>query len=228
MCGRTSLFIPLEDLEDRFDARVVADGGYQPRFNIAPGDPLEVITNAAPDAIDRYTWGLVPHWMDDPDEGFINARAETAHEKPSFQDAWRQRPCLVLSSGFYEWQQQNGGPKQPYRIYREDNTAFAIAGLWEEWHSDTGNRVQTVTVLTTEPNEVMASIHDRMPVVLPQDDETRWLTAEPDERQDLCQPYPDDDLTAYPIATTVNNPSNDDARIIEPLDTEQSDLDGFA
>lgn len=87
MCGRTSLFIPQEDLEDRFDARVVADDGYQPRFNIAPGDPLEVITNAAPDAIDRYTWGLVPDWMDDPDEGFINARSETAHEKPSFQDA---------------------------------------------------------------------------------------------------------------------------------------------
>lgn len=227
MCGRTSLFIPQGELEDQFDARVVTDGGYQPRFNIAPGDRLEVITNEEPDAIDRYTWGLVPHWADAPDDGFINARSETAHEKPAFRDAWTRRPCLVLSSGFYEWQRQNGGPKQPYRVYRED-AAFAMAGLWNEWRDKTGRQLRTVTILTTEPSDVVGPIHDRMPVVLPRDDESRWLTAGPDERRELCRPYPDDDLAAYPISTAVNDPSNEDARVIEPLETQQSNLEEFA
>ena len=182
MCGRTSLFIPQDELEGRFDARVVTDGGYQPRFNIAPGDPLAVITNETPDKINQYTWGLVPQWADDPGNGLINARSETADEKPSFRDAWDKRPCLVLSSGFYEWQQSNSGPKQPYRIYRDDDAAFAMAGL----------------------------------------------LSEPAERTELCRPYPDDDLDAYPISTTVNNPSNDDARVIEPLGNEQAGLDEFA
>lgn len=227
MCGRTSLFIPLEDLEDRFGAQYVADGGYQPRFNIAPAAPIEIITNEAPDEIDQYTWGLVPHWADEPAEGFINARAETAHEKPAFRKAWSKRPCLVLSSGFYEWQAANGGLKQPYRLYRENDPAFAMAGLWEEWEGD-GEQRRTVTILTTDPNDVVEPIHDRMPVVLPRSAEQTWLAAGPDERQELCRPYPDDDLAAYPISTLVNDPETDDARVIEPLETEQSDLGEFA
>lgn len=231
MCGRTSLFVAQEDLEARFDARVVADGGYRPRFNIAPGEPVEVITNEAVNEIDQYTWGLVLHWADDPSDGFVNARSETAHEKPAFRDAWASRPCLVLSSGFYEWKQSNGGPKQPYRIYRENDSAFALAGLWAEWHdnndADDGEPLRTVTILTTEPNEVVEPIHDRMPVVLPQDEEETWITADPDERRDLCRPYPADDLDAYPISTLVNDPGNDDARVIEPAEDEQSDLGSF-
>lgn len=227
MCGRTSLFIPQDELEGRFDARVVTDGGYRPRFNIAPGDPIAVITNETSDEIDQYTWGLVPHWADDASEGFINARSETAAEKPSFRDAWDKRPCLVLTSGFYEWQQTNGGPTQPYRIYREDDAAFAMAGLWEDRNAD-GDSHRTVTILTTEPNDVMTPIHDRMPVVLPAADEQTWLSAGPAERQELCRPYPEDDLDAYPISTTVNDPNTDDARIIEPLGNEQAGLDEFA
>ena len=228
MCGRTSLFVTQDDLEDRFDVRVVADGGYHPRFNIAPGEPLEIITNEEPEAIDRYTWGLVPHWADDPSDGFINARSETAHEKSAFRDAWTSRPCLVLSSGFYEWQAANRGPKQPYRVYREDDVAFAMAGLWEEWDGDNGKTLRTVTILTTEPNDVVEPIHDRMPVVLPREEEETWLAAGPSGREELCQPYPDDDLDAYPISTLVNDPDNDDARVIEPAEDEQSDLGRFA
>ena len=224
MCGRTSLFVPASDLEDRFEATVPAD--YRPRYNVAPGEPLEIITAEDPDRIDRYTWGLVPHWADEPMDGFINARSETAHEKPSFRDAWADRPCLVLSSGFYEWRSLNGGPKQPYRIYREDGPAFAMAGLWDV-AGENGDARPTVTILTTEPNETVAPIHDRMPVVLSRDDEEAWLRADPTERSDLCRPYAGDDLEAYPIATTVNDPGTDDARVIEPLETEQSDLDEF-
>ena len=125
MCGRNSLFVPEDDLEARFDAEVVADGGYTPRYNVAPGDGLEVVTNEAADEIDRYHWGLIPFWADDPEEGIVNARAETVGEKRVFADAWKSRPCLVLSSGFYEWQSGNGAPKRPYRVYREDDPAFA-------------------------------------------------------------------------------------------------------
>ncbi|MFB6300228.1 MAG: SOS response-associated peptidase [Halobacteriales archaeon] len=227
MCGRTSLFVDRADLEDRFDARVVADGGYRPRFNIAPGEPLEIITNDTPDEIDRYTWGLVPHWADEPGEAFVNARSETAHEKPAFQDAWASRPCLILSSGFYEWRQRNGGAKQPYRIYREDDVAFAMAGLWAEWEGENDESFRTVTILTTEPNQIVKPIHDRMPVILPRDEERTWLTADAAERYELCRPYPGDDLDAYPISTMVNDPDNDDARVIEPAETAQSDLDSF-
>ena len=220
MCGRNSLFIPQSDLEDRLDADVASDVEYRPRYNIAPGSSLEVVTNEAPGEIVQHHWGLLPFWADEIDDGYINARSETAHEKRAFKNAWEKRPCLVLSSGFYEWQQTNGGPKQPYRVYREgDDPTIAMAGLWQT--TTIGNEdVQSVTILTTDPNDVVAPIHDRMPVVLPEDEEQTWLSAGPDERRDLCHPYPDNDLDAYPISTLVNNPSNDDARVIEPAETE--------
>ncbi|MFC4440147.1 MULTISPECIES: SOS response-associated peptidase [Natrialbaceae] len=227
MCGRNSVFITEADLEERFDARVTIDD-YRPRFNVAPQQPHPVISNEDPDEITEYRWGLVPQWMDDPSEGFINARSETAHEKPAFRHAWKTRPCLVLSTGFYEWKQPNGSPKQPYRVYREDDPAFAMAGLWEEREREDGETLRTVTILTTEPSETVEPIHDRMPVVLPRNDERMWLEADSEERRELCRPYPADDLEAYPISTRVNDPTNDDARVIEPLGNEQSDLGEFA
>ncbi|WP_114579147.1 SOS response-associated peptidase [Saliphagus sp. LR7] len=227
MCGRNSLFIPATDLEDRFGAKIATGREYTYRYNIAPGDRLEVITNDAPDAIDQYHWGLIPEWADDPDDGLINARSETADEKRTFRDAWESRPCLVLSSGFYEWHARNGGPKQPYRIFREDGPAFAMAGLWDEWEHGSETR-SCVTILTTEPNDLMESIHDRMPVVLPKDSESEWLSADPDTRKDLCQPYPENDLDAYEISTRVNNPTNDEPSVIEPLDHDQTGLGEFS
>ncbi|WP_435156990.1 SOS response-associated peptidase [Haladaptatus sp. DFWS20] len=226
MCGRNALFADQQALEDHFDAKIVTDGGYTPRYNIAPSDPLEVITNEAAGEIDQYHWGLIPFWADEPEEGIINARSETADEKRVFQDSWESRPCLVLSSGFYEWQKRNGGSKQPYRVYREDAPAFTMAGLWSVWENDE-HSIPCVTILTTEPNEMMESIHDRMPVVLPSGEEKRWLSADSDERKTLCQPYPEDDLAAYEISTQVNNPMNDDPSVIEPLTHGQSDFGEF-
>ncbi|WP_458191059.1 SOS response-associated peptidase [Haladaptatus sp. NG-WS-4] len=226
MCGRNALFVDQRELEDRFDAKVATDGGYTPRYNIAPGEPLEIITNESPDEIDQYHWGLIPFWTDEPEEGIINARSETAGEKRVFGDAWESRPCLVLSSGFYEWQTQNGGPKQPYRVHRENDPAFAMAGLWDVWETDK-QAIPCVTILTTEPNEKMKPIHDRMPVVLPREEEDRWLSTGPDEREKLCQLYPADDLAAYEISTRVNDPSHDDPTVIEPLEHEQSGLGEF-
>jgi len=224
MCGRTSLFAPRAELESRFDARVPDD--YRPRYNVAPSDPIEVITADQQNDVQRFDWGLVPRWADADDQGFINARAETAHEKPAFSDAWESRPCLVLSSGFYEWKETGRGRKQPYRVYREDDPAFAMAGLWQRWEDD-GDRRHTVTILTTEPNELVEPLHDRMAVVLPREAEPAWLTAGPDERADLCRPYPNDDLDAYPISTAVNDPSNDSPAIVEPDRSEQTGLGEF-
>ncbi|MFW5950087.1 MAG: SOS response-associated peptidase [archaeon] len=227
MCGRNALFLAQRDLETRFDAELVADGGYTRRYNIAPGAGLEVITNDAPDEIDRYHWGLIPFWADEPSDGMINGRSETVDEKRAFEEAWESRPCLVLSSGFYEWRAPNGAAKQPYRIYREDDPAFAMAGLWDVWDG-LDETISSVTILTTEPNDLMEPIHDRMPVVLPRDAESAWLSAGPEDRKGLCQPYPADDLAAYEISTRVNNPGNDDPEIIEPLEHEQSGLGDFS
>lgn len=224
MCGRNAVFGYPDDIEDVLDASFTFD--FESRYNIAPGQPTEVITDESPGEITQHHWGLIPFWADEPDEGIINARAETVDEKQVFKTAWEERPCLVLSSGFYEWQQQNGGPKQPYRIYKEDAPVFTMAGLWETWEGDE-DTIACVTILTTEPNDVVESIHDRMPVVLPRDAEKTWLEGTPDDRKELCQPYPGDDLDAYAISTQVNNPGNDEPSVIEPLGTEQSGLDSF-
>lgn len=199
---------------------------YRPRYNIAPGDRQPVVTGETPDRIVGHEWGLRPHWMDANQGGFINARSETVAEKPSFADAWVSRPCLVLSSGFYEWQERPRGPKQPYRIYRPDDPAFAFAGIWEL--APNGEQPDTVTILTTEANELVEPIHERMPVILPRDAEDRWLSGDPAQREALCRPYQGEDLDAYTISRAVNQPSNDDPSIIEPTDDPQTGLDAFS
>lgn len=224
MCGRNAVFAAEEVLETRFDVTVVE---YEPSYNIAPGDPQPVIANNAPDEIRQYRWGLVPEWMESKREEFINARAETANEKPAFREAWQERPCLVLSSGYYEWKSHGDTTKEPYRIHRADDEPFAMAGLWTEGTVD-GESIRTVTVLTTEPNDLLSPIHHRMPVVLPDDEYQQYLTGGVETRRRLCRPYPDDDLTASPISTRVNDPSNDDPSIIEPLGNEQAGLDNFS
>jgi putative SOS response-associated peptidase YedK len=227
MCGRNSLFHSPRELESRFDAELIADGGYTPQYNIAPGDDVGIITNERPDEIQFSHWGVIPPWADSPDTKFINARAETADEKPAFAESWESRPCLVLSSGFYDWQDRSSGQKQPYRIYPDDETPFAMAGLWTTWEGPEETRT-CATVLTTDPNELMEPIHHRMPVVLSESEESTWLSAGPGERESLCRPYPDDDFTATEISTRVNDPANDDPSVIEPLEHEQAGLGDFS
>lgn len=228
MCGRNSLFHPQPELEERFDA--TAREPIRPRYNIAPREDLAVIRNDEPEAIDQLEWGLLPAWADDSTDvpRPINARSETVTEKPMFRDAFEERRCLVLSSGFYEWQGQTGAAKQPYRICLEDDDPFAFAGLWEHWEQD-GTTKNTVTILTTDANEQMASIHDRMPVMLEPDEENAWLTTDDeDELESLLDPYEGDDMETYPISRAVNNPENDSEEIIEPIEIgEQSGLDEF-
>jgi len=227
MCGRFSLFVPPDDLEARFEAAPTVE--LRPRYNVAPGDDVATIRNDSADEIDSLQWGLLPGWVDDPDDWPypINARAETLAEKPSFRDAFRERRCLVLADGFYEWRGERGS-KQPYRIARPDGAPFAFAGLWETW-DDGGESIRTTTVVTTDANETVAPIHDRMPVMLARGEERAWLEEEdPDALRSMLDPYPAEAVVAYPVSTAVNDPRNDSPAVVEPADVgEQSDLGRF-
>lgn len=226
MCGRLSLFTPRWLLESRFAAEF--DAPYDPRYNVAPSESLAAIRNDAPETITSLTWGLIPHWADDPSIGnrLINARAETLADKPSFRDAYDERRCVILADGFYEWR-EDGGVKQPYRIAREDDEPFAFAGLWERWERS-GDARETATIVTTEPNDVVRPLHDRMAAILPPGEERRWLDADDEgERASLLKPYQGDDLRAYPISTRVNDPSNDGPSIIEEVEPEGGTQSGL-
>lgn len=235
MCGRYTLFTPQPTLEERFDAD--AESPLEPRYNCAPSQRLPVVTNEAPDTIQTLKWGLVPSWADDETIGnsLINARAETVREKRIFADAYEQRRCLVLADGFYEWVKQ-GERKQPYRVAFTDDRPFAMAGLWERWTppqtqsglDDFGagatpsadpDPVETFTVVTTEPNDLVSSLHHRMAVVLDESEEETWLTGDADEVEQLLDPYPDGAMEAYPVSTQVNSPANDGPELVEEIES---------
>ena len=169
--------------------------------------------------LEMLRWGLIPPWADESQIGsrMINARAETAPEKPSFRRAFRVRRCLIPADGFYEWKRTNGS-KQPYYIHMKDERPFAFAGLWESWNDNSGPAIRSCTILTTGPNALVAGVHDRMPVILPAGSYDAWLDpeAERDELAALLAPYPEDEMEAYPVSRFVNSPSNNDPRCIEP------------
>ncbi|MBZ0304142.1 MAG: SOS response-associated peptidase [Anaerolineae bacterium] len=220
MCGRFTLTADTDNLQLAFDLTGVPEA-HTARFNIAPSQPIAVITNADPKALTFHQWGLIPSWAKDPKIGYkmINARAETAAEKPAFRAAFRRRRCLIPADGFYEWQKRDGG-KVPMFIHLKDFSLFAFAGLWEIWYSPEGDEIRTATILTTEPNELMASIHNRMPVILHREDYETWLA--PDERkatdlEPLLKPFDVDQMAAYRVSTFVNSPANDTPEAIEPV-----------
>jgi putative SOS response-associated peptidase YedK len=219
MCGRYTLKTPVEKLAEEFgfDASSV---DLPPNYNVAPTQGVAaVLEEGGERRLEVLRWGLIPSWADDPAIGsrMINARAETAPEKPSFRRAFRERRCLIPADGFYEWQRTNGA-KQPYYIRMKEERPFAFAGLWESWKDGSGPEIRSCTILTTKPNALTAEIHDRMPVILPPGSYDAWLDpeAERDELYGLLAPYPEDEMEAYPVSRFVNSPSNNDPRCIEP------------
>jgi putative SOS response-associated peptidase YedK len=222
MCGRFTLIADGEAIAGLFQLEDVPQ--LAPRYNIAPSQPIAAV-RVAPDSgrreLTHFSWGLIPGWAKDPSLGarMINARAETAAEKPSFRAAFKYRRCLVPADSFYEWQKLNGA-KQPVRVQLKDGRPFAIAGLWERWQSPDGSEIESCTLLTTEPNELLTSVHNRMPVILPADAFDLWLdpgAQHPGEVQPLLRPYPADEMSFYPVSPYVNSPFNDDPLCIEPL-----------
>jgi putative SOS response-associated peptidase YedK len=217
MCGRFTIFADPGRLAERFQAALPPDG-LSPRYNAAPTQRLPVILNDGPPAIQLLRWGLIPFWAKDPSIGsrMINARSETLVDKPAFRAAFKKRRCLVLADGFYEWQKTPGG-KQPMRITLASGEPFAMAGLWEAWDAPDGSTLRTFTIITGEPNELVAPIHNRMPAILRPEHEAIWLdnAAEPAIWLDILRPYPSEHMAAYPVSQRVNYVGNDDAGLVE-------------
>jgi putative SOS response-associated peptidase YedK len=238
MCGRFTLTAGQEAIIRRFAASALKGGDDAappdaPRYNIAPGQGVLAVREDR-DRKERevvaLTWGLVPFWAEDPKIAYklINARSETAASKPAFRGPMRHKRCLIPASGFYEWKQPGGGrPKQPFFIFpaeakdRPAEGLMAFAGLWEHWGAPDGSEVESCTILTTEANEALSSLHHRMPVILRETDWARWLDTEaekPEQVCDLLKPAPEDFLAMYPVAPLVNSPRNDRPELIEKTD----------
>jgi putative SOS response-associated peptidase YedK len=221
MCGRFALFSDIALLEKIFGM----SGGYQlqPRWNIAPTQTLLAVRAGSSGAREPagLRWGLLPPWAKDPAVGsrMLNARCETAHEKPAYRAAFRARRCLIPADGFYEWK-KTGRVKQPHFIRRRDRAPLAFAGLWERWQPPQGDPVESCTILTTAPNELMAPIHDRMPVILAPDSFARWLdpaVTDAEQLAALYAPFPAEALEAFPVGKDVNRVGNEGAELIAPL-----------
>ncbi|HSG71671.1 MAG TPA: SOS response-associated peptidase [Planctomycetaceae bacterium] len=204
MCGRFTLRLPPQVLQSFFD--LVRPVEYNPNNNIYPTQEIVAIRR---DSEGRYGeslfWGLIPSWSKDRSfaSKLINARSETLAEKNSFKNAFRKRRCLIPASGFYEWQKIDKSTKQPYQIGMKDNQPFVMAGLWENWTDpETTEKVQSATIFTTQANELLEPIHERMPVILPQDLWDVWLDAEVtdvESLQPLLRPYPTEEMKLEPL-----------------------------
>ncbi len=224
MCGRFTQSQPADAIAKAFQLAEVPS--LAPRYNIAPTQSVATVLQT-PEHTDRQFkmlhWGLIPSWAKDRKLGakLINARAETVAEKPAFRSAFRQRRCLVLADGFYEWQQQeNKKQKQPFYFRLSNKQPFAFAGLWEHWEDSSGEAIESCTILTTEPNDLMKPVHNRMPVILNPKDYELWLDPKVKKSellQPLLHPYPFEEMMAYPVSTAVNKPSNDIAECINSL-----------
>ena len=219
MCGRF-VYAAQGDENQLAFPQVVFPNEIPLRYNIAPGQDITAIANTAELRADTFKWGLIPSWAKDHKIGnrLINARGETLAEKPSFRTAFKRRRCLIPTTGFYEWQRNpDSRIKTPMCIALKSGAPFAFAGLWESWHSPEGQHIQSCTIITTEPNDLMAPIHNRMPVILQADVYDLWLDpAERTDLQDLLVPYSAQAMIAHPVSTLVNNPGNDTPDCLKP------------
>jgi len=225
MCGRFTLHHSVEEVASRFSAQETLFE-FPPRFNVAPMQPIAVVTqNAHGDgvrALEGYRWGLVPAWAKDPSVGskMINARVETLAEKASFKHALKRRRCLIPADGFYEWKQDEK-LKTPHYIRFRDDRLWAFAGLWEEWDGGGQGPLRTCTIITGPPNPLLSTLHHRMAIILRPEDESHWLdpTLTEDDALSLLQTFPDTDLEAFPVDKRVGSVVNDDEGLIERVET---------
>jgi len=219
MCGRFTLTTKAEELEERFHAQI-ASGGYTPTYNAAPSQGLSVILNEDPGSIVRADWGFVPQWADGREgvKALINARGESVADKPFFRSAFKQHRCLVLADGFYEWWRASKG-KRPYRITLRSKEPFAFAGIWSRVHDVRGKPHSTFAIITTTANELVAKIHERMPVILPPEDEEDWLNPQLglDEAKAMLSPYPVERMVAYEVSPMVNSPKYNEEDLVWPV-----------
>lgn len=219
MCGRFTLSYKTKELqmalglpESKLD--------WQPRYNIAPSQPIAAILDGETKKIEFLRWGLVPGWAKDIEIGnrLINARSETIMEKPSFKNAFARRRCLILADGFYEWKKSavKGVSSQPYYFFLEDRMPFAFAGIWEIWQSPEGGELWSTAIITCDANDIVKPVHDRMPVVFDKNQMFDWLEDRPQkELVEMMQPYPEEKMNSYMVGKAVNSPFNDTPECIE-------------
>jgi putative SOS response-associated peptidase YedK len=194
---------------------------FGPRYNIAPSQKVPVIVEGADGSEERevalFQWGLVPSWSKDA-AAFINARAETLEQKPSFAESFLRRRCLIPADGFYEWERR-GKLRQPWFFQMKDESPFAFAGIWDQWARN-GRATTSCAIITTTANELLTTIHDRMPVILDAETQGAWLRSDADIRQlkDLLAPFPADVMKRFPVSSRVNSAQVDDAGMVEPVE----------
>lgn len=221
MCGRYTLIV-IDDLGKRY--RIYDPTlGIRSHFNIAPSQMMPVIVQHEHVEMVMMQWGLIPHWVKDPKKSMhpINAKAETLAEKPMFCGLLKNKRCLVPASGFYEWK-KNGTRKIPFYIHLKESSLFAIAGLYDVWYDAFNVAHPTYTIITTDANELVAPLHDRMPAILQREDESRWLSGDAptsDEMIKILCSYHSGEMDAYPVSSRVNSPDVDDEQLIQPLVT---------
>lgn len=220
MCGRYALATDSEQVKRRFGLKEAPE--VSPRFNVAPGSAMPVILQSDPETAVLARWGLVPFWAKDPKIGYrmINARAESLLAKPAFRRPFASQRCLVPVSGFYEWKtldEPGRKEKIPYYIRVAGESLFAFAGLYDYWTDVEGRKITTFTIITTEPNEKLEKIHNRMPVILPKDKESEWLGRSGQDTaglSGLLAPFPSARTETYPVSSAVSNPENDGESLI--------------
>ncbi len=227
MCGRViqSSGPVRYGIVEGMDLRDSRTHNYPPRWNGAPSQDLLVIRHnheTGQVSLDPLRWGLIPYWCKDPKGGRkpINAKCETVATLPSFRDAYRRRRCIVPVDGFFEWKAIKGQKaKQPYAIAMKDGSPFGLGGLWENWKDPTsGEWIRTFAIITTDANELVGEIHDRMPLIVSPGDYARWLSDEPNPHE-LMRPFPAEPMRMWPISTRVNKPENDEQSILDPVST---------
>lgn len=219
MCGRYS-FSPGNSFYDRFD---LDDHSLdlKPNYNVSPGQIMPIIAQNEARKIIPMLWGLVPAWAKDPSIGahMINARADSLLSKPTFRHSFKYRRCLVPSTGFFEWQSTPQG-KQPHYFSLKSGGLFAFAGLYDIWSDNNGNMIISFSIITTAANALVGKVHDRMPVILKQKDESLWLDrtfTDPGSLQPLLKPFPDSEMQTYPVSRLVNRSHDNNPDLIKPL-----------
>ena len=226
MCGRYTLsnpqgsFSETPEIDARFLAEFVETGWLNPRFNIAPTQEVPIITNEGARRIEKMRWGLIPFWAKDAKIGSrtINARGETVATKPAFRNSFKTRRCIVPASGFYEWRKE-GRARFPRHFRVRGEALFAMAGLYDRWKGPDGVQISSFTIITTTANELLAPIHDRMPVILPEEAEAAWINLEvdsPDEFTPFIRPFPAASMESNDVSTLVNSPRNDGPELLTP------------
>ena len=224
MCGRYTLHHKPVEIEERFEVETNLEL-FEPRYNIAPTQMVPVVRHPRSGDETREVapckWGLIPYWATDPKIGnkLINAKAETIAEKPSFKHSFAKRRCLIPADGFYEWEKRGKEPSQPFYIRRRDGGLFAFAGLYEGWRTPEGALLESCTIITVEPNELLSKIHNRMAAILRPEEEAAWIDPK-SKMEDLLRmlrPYEPDELEAIPVSRVVNSPAQDIPECITPI-----------